>query len=88
MSSIGGTGIGAHLAETLALRNVQVVVLTKDPPRFESEHRELPRAVLDPAIDRAIERIHSYICDVSDRGQLMRLVERIGEEVRPLPVHA
>jgi NAD(P)-dependent dehydrogenase (short-subunit alcohol dehydrogenase family) len=36
----GGSGIGALLAETLAARNVSVVVLTKDPPKCETQNGE------------------------------------------------
>jgi all-trans-retinol dehydrogenase (NAD+) len=36
----GGSGIGALLAETLALRNVSVIVLTKDAPKYETDTRE------------------------------------------------
>lgn len=51
-SSSGGSGIGALLAETLAMRNVSVVVLTKDPPKYETENGE-SRATGDASKGRA-----------------------------------
>jgi glycine/D-amino acid oxidase-like deaminating enzyme len=46
---IGGSGIGALLAETLALRNVSVVVLTKDRPKFEAASGECLFSILSIA---------------------------------------
>ncbi|WVW79729.1 hypothetical protein I302_101699 [Kwoniella bestiolae CBS 10118] len=61
----GGSGIGALLAETLAMRNVPVVVLTKDPPKFETEN----------------ENIYTYICDVSNYKSVEAVAEKVREEV-------
>ncbi|WWD08643.1 hypothetical protein V865_006756 [Kwoniella europaea PYCC6329] len=61
----GGSGIGALLAETLAMRNVSVVVLTKDPPKFETDN----------------ENIYTYICDVSDYKSVEAVAEKVREEV-------
>ncbi|KAK6906952.1 hypothetical protein L486_04327 [Kwoniella mangroviensis CBS 10435] len=61
----GGSGIGALLAETLAMRNVSVVVLTKDPPKFENDN----------------ENIYTYICDVSDYKSVEAVAEKVREEV-------
>ncbi|WVQ73872.1 hypothetical protein IAR50_003453 [Cryptococcus sp. DSM 104548] len=61
----GGSGIGALLAETLAMRNVSVVVLTKDAPQYETIN----------------ENIYTYTCDVSDFKAVQKVAERIREEV-------
>ncbi|ODO09319.1 hypothetical protein I350_02919 [Cryptococcus amylolentus CBS 6273] len=61
----GGSGIGALLAETLAMRNVSVVVLTKYPPQYETIN----------------ENIYTYICDVSDFRTVQTVAERVREEV-------
>ncbi|ORY29556.1 hypothetical protein BCR39DRAFT_574881 [Naematelia encephala] len=61
----GGTGVGRLLAETLALRNVTVVVLTKSPPLEEIENNN----------------ILTYICDVSDCKQVQDTAARVREEV-------
>ncbi|OCF45009.1 hypothetical protein I317_01060 [Kwoniella heveanensis CBS 569] len=61
----GGSGIGALLAETLAIRNVSVVVLTKEPPKYESEN----------------ENISTYVCDVSDYKAVEAVSKRIQKEV-------
>ncbi|GFZ42843.1 hypothetical protein JCM24511_00561 [Saitozyma sp. JCM 24511] len=61
----GGSGIGALLAETLAMRNVSVVVLTKDPPKYETQN----------------ENIYTYTCDVSDYAQVQAAASKIREEV-------
>lgn len=55
----GGSGIGALLAETLAIRGVTVVVLTKYPPQqpFESDN------------------LHTYICDVSIREDVHAIAD-------------
>ena len=36
--NVGGTGIGALLAETLTMRNVTVVVLSKDPVKVDTDN--------------------------------------------------
>ncbi|WVF66797.1 hypothetical protein IAT40_001539 [Kwoniella sp. CBS 6097] len=61
----GGSGIGALLAETLAIRNVPVVVLTKEPPKYETEN----------------ENIYNYVCDVSDYKAVEAVSKRIQKEV-------
>ncbi|WVQ83557.1 hypothetical protein IAT38_005698 [Cryptococcus sp. DSM 104549] len=61
----GGSGIGALLAETLAMRNVPVVVLTKEAPKYES----------------ANENIYTYTCDVSDCKQVEAVAGKVREEV-------
>ncbi|WWC68968.1 uncharacterized protein I206_102904 [Kwoniella pini CBS 10737] len=61
----GGSGIGALLAETLALRNIPVVVLTKDEPKFETPN----------------DNINTYICDVSDYKSVQAVAEKIRKEV-------
>lgn len=61
----GGTGVGALLAETLATRNVTVVVLTKDAPKYETQS----------------ESIHTYLCDVSDYDSVMSVAAKVQDEV-------
>ncbi|WRT65434.1 uncharacterized protein IL334_002377 [Kwoniella shivajii] len=61
----GGSGIGALLAETLAMRNVSVVVLTKDPPKIQTENTN----------------IYTYICDVSDYKNVQTIAAKVREEV-------
>ncbi|WWC59961.1 uncharacterized protein I303_102524 [Kwoniella dejecticola CBS 10117] len=61
----GGSGVGALLAETLAMRNVSVVVLIKDPPKFETDNGN----------------INTYICDVSHYKAVEAVAEQIREEV-------
>ncbi|WWC87535.1 uncharacterized protein L201_002425 [Kwoniella dendrophila CBS 6074] len=61
----GGSGIGALLAETLAARNISVVVLTKYRPQFETKQ----------------DSIYTYICDVSDYKNVQAVAQHIREEV-------
>ncbi|RXK38820.1 hypothetical protein M231_03875 [Tremella mesenterica] len=61
----GGSGMGALLAETLAMRNVTVVVLTNTPQKVESENYS----------------ITSYVCDVSDPKQVSTVAAQIREEI-------
>ncbi|KAK1920816.1 hypothetical protein DB88DRAFT_468999 [Papiliotrema laurentii] len=61
----GGSGIGALLAETLAMRNITVVVLTKDKPTYEVEN----------------DNIVTYLCDVSDYEQVEATATKVREEV-------
>ena len=55
----GGSGIGALLAETLAMRNVTVIVLTKDKPKYEVPSGELTFWLLSARADPCRE--HPYI---------------------------
>ncbi|KAI9632328.1 uncharacterized protein MKK02DRAFT_40631 [Dioszegia hungarica] len=61
----GGSGIGALLVETLALRNVTVVILDLALPKEPIEN----------------DNVYSYICDVSDYKQVQACAEKIRSEV-------
>ncbi|WVQ94409.1 hypothetical protein IAU59_001488 [Kwoniella sp. CBS 9459] len=61
----GGSGIGALLAETLAIRNVSVVVLTKEPPQYET----------------TTDNMYTYVCDVSDYKAVETVSKQIKKEV-------
>ncbi|ORX36408.1 hypothetical protein BD324DRAFT_656836 [Kockovaella imperatae] len=61
----GGSGIGALLAETLAMRNVTVVVLTKTPAKLEVQN----------------DNVHTYVCDVSDLDAVEKVAVQVREEV-------
>lgn len=64
------TGIGALLAQTLAIRNVTVINLTKSVP-VDSE-------------DNDNDNIHTYECDVSDWKQVEAVAARVRKEVSVL----
>ncbi|KAK4683972.1 hypothetical protein P7C73_g6237, partial [Tremellales sp. Uapishka_1] len=61
----GGSGVGALLAETLAMRHVTVVVLTNVQPRFENDNGN----------------INTYICDVSKYAEVQAVADKVRGEV-------
>jgi NAD(P)-dependent dehydrogenase (short-subunit alcohol dehydrogenase family) len=71
--------VGALLAETLATRNVTVVVLTKDAPKYETQSG---RSQKSPTSDRNVESINTYLCDVSDYDSVMSVAAKVRDEVR------
>lgn len=83
----GGTGIGALLAETLTMRNVTVVVLSKDPVKIDTDNgtQVSPRLSKIPVLilaDDIVDSLFTYICDVSDCKAVEAVAQRVIKEVR------
>lgn len=86
--SIGGTGIGALLAETLTMRNVTVVVLSKDPVKVDTDNGKssppLDQGHELTMVDDIVDSLFTYICDVSNCKEVEAISQRVIKEVRPL----
>lgn len=73
--------MGALLAETLATRNVTVVVLTKDAPKYETQSGRSQMKYQSYTPDRNVESINTYLCDVSDYDSVMSVAAKVQDEV-------
>lgn len=83
---LGGSGIGALLAETLADRHVAVAILTKGLPKQPFSNSKLSRlaSTLRVALMAITGHIHVFECDVSDYKAVMRVSARVRETVGAL----
>jgi all-trans-retinol dehydrogenase (NAD+) len=81
---IGGSGIGALLAQTLAMRNVTTVVLSKDPVLVDPSNGKLlhdaSKAYANNS-DDIVDSMFTYTCDVSNYKEVDEVAERIRKEV-------
>jgi len=81
---LGGSGIGALLAQTLAMRNVTTVVLSKDPVLVDPSNGKLLRDASDAYTnysDDIVDSMFTYTCDVSNYKEVEEVAERIRKEV-------
>jgi all-trans-retinol dehydrogenase (NAD+) len=80
----GGSGIGALLAQTLAMRNVTTVVLSKDPVLVDPSNGELLHDASNAYADNSddiVDSMFTYTCDVSNYKEVEEVAERIRKEV-------
>jgi all-trans-retinol dehydrogenase (NAD+) len=81
---IGGSGIGALLAQTLAMRNVTTVVLSKDPVLVDPSNgmllHDASNAYTDDP-DDIVDSMFTYTCDVSNYKEVEEVAQRIRKEV-------
>jgi all-trans-retinol dehydrogenase (NAD+) len=78
-NAIGGSGIGALLAQTLAMRNVTTVVLSKDPVLVDPSNGKLLHDASDA--DDIVDSMFTYTCDVSNYKEVEEVAERVRKEV-------
>jgi len=86
----GGSGIGALLAETLAMRNVTTVVLSKDPVVADPSNGKSRHYAFDALtnnLDDIVDSMFTYTCDVSDYKEVEKVAEQIRKEVSQSPLH-
>ena len=84
----GGSGIGALLAQTLAMRNVTTVVLSKDPVLVDPSNGELLHDASNAHADISddiVDSMFTYTCDVSNYKEVEEVAARIRKEVSCLP---
>jgi all-trans-retinol dehydrogenase (NAD+) len=80
----GGSGIGALLAQTLAMRNVTTVVLSKDPVLVDPSNGKLLHDASDAQTnnpDDIVDSMFTYTCDVSNYKEVEEVAERVRKEV-------
>ncbi len=78
---LGASGIGELLANTLAVRNVTVIVLDVNPIITENCEFLLLRASI--VIERTADNVTYYKCDVSKWEEVEAVSKQIIEEVGP-----
>jgi all-trans-retinol dehydrogenase (NAD+) len=80
----GGSGIGALLAQTLAMRNITTVVLSKDPVLVDPSNGKLLHDASNAYTnnsDDVVDSMFTYTCDVSNYKEVEKVAERIRKEV-------
>lgn len=75
----GASGIGELLANTLAVRNVTVVVLDVNP--IVTENCKSPKAIFSTYLTVSLDNVAYYKCDVSKWEEVEAVSKKIIEEV-------